>query len=77
MLDPLFERLMAELPVLEELDFDRYDEIPRFEDQVENVTPDGALLLLGTAEVWFPKSQLRQLDGTLYASHWILKQKRL
>lgn len=44
-------------------------------DDVKALGPAAALIELKGREVWLPYSQLRDNDGQLCASNWILEQK--
>jgi hypothetical protein len=64
-------------PVVEELgesDETAYEELVK--PSLVTVTADAALLLIAGKKMWIPLSQLRQLDGALYASNWIMRKKR-
>ena len=49
----------------------RYEEILRETEKARNIRfPDGVV-------EWLPKSQTRIIDGTLYATKWIIGQKAI
>lgn len=56
---------------LDEMKTVRYEEILRETEKAINIRfPDGVV-------EWVPKSQVRIVDGTLYASKWIIEQKSI
>lgn len=67
--------LLDELEDLTEAEERKYQELEPL--GVEKLTDKAALLALKADDVWFPFSQMRQLDGSLYVSDWILEQKGL
>jgi hypothetical protein len=79
----LEKELIGRLESLDEDDADDYEEL-RYE-KVKHYTDAACLLRKPWVsddnrtddDVWFPLSQLRTLDGAIYASKWILKRQEI
>jgi hypothetical protein len=75
--------LFSRLAPLDEDDADDYEELQY--EKVKYCTEAACLLRKPWVsssnktddDVWFPLSQLRTLDGALYASKWILKRQEI
>lgn len=73
-LDEYLKKLNVGIKTLNVTDADVYTALIDFE--IEHVTAKALLVRLGERLTWFPLSQMRQFDGDLYASDWILTQKK-
>lgn len=76
--------VMARIKVIQDFEDSKYSDIPKWTGFVHNWTENAVLLDFSdtsrrSRDNWFPFSQLRKAadDKSVYATTWILDQKRL
>ena len=79
-------QMMAKIQIISDSEENSYSDIPGWKGGYMAEARSGLAVLLyfpdrpgKDAEVWFPYSQLRKAedDQSIYASNWILEQKKL